>query len=289
MLNDLLWRQKWEWWSWKASAAAGSKRGLLPSFAYLSTTAAIASPTLAPSRTIAFTGPTLPSTVTLTTTFDSCTKRSPANSLPRTARLTTTTVHFCTSLGLQLDREAAEAERPKGESGVKTSKQVCGRSSGGGGGDGGESPRGSGWTRPPLNKSAGSDAERARALLPSRRGSDRDAGAGRTASRTLRPPLPLPRRRDGDEESPAGDRPSRMLASRDRLFLSGIQFRFETACLILCSRVEIADGRDAAELDVFLVGRRTVVSSAQRLLSRRHYGELFSVLYSTKGGSFPSW
>lgn len=288
MLNDLLWRQKWEWWSWKASAAAGSKRGLLPSFAYLSTTAAIASPTLAPSRTIAFTGPTLPSTVTLTTTFDSCTKRSPANSLPRTARLTTTTVHFCTSLGLQLDREAAEAERPKGESGVKTSKQVCGRSSGGGGGDGGESPRGSGGrARRSTRAPARTRSARGPCSLPPRQRPRRRRG--RTASRTLRPPLPLPRRRDGDEESPAGDRPSRMLASRDRLFLSGIQFRFETACLILCSRVEIADGRDAAELDVFLVGRRTVVSSAQRLLSRRHYGELFSVLYSTKGGSFPSW
>jgi hypothetical protein len=36
----------------------------------------MASPTLSPSLTIAFTGPTLPSTVTLTTTFASYTKQS---------------------------------------------------------------------------------------------------------------------------------------------------------------------------------------------------------------------
>lgn len=143
-----------------------------------------------------------------------------------------------TSRGLGLVREAAGRELLNGESGAKTSKQVCGRSSGGGGGDGGESwskSSGTAWTRTPI-QSAGSDAERARArTFPSRRVRDRDdgpSGAGRTAVRTPHLPLPLLRRRreggDGDEDgdAAAGDRPTRTAASRDRLFLrSGIAAR----------------------------------------------------------------
>jgi hypothetical protein len=83
---------------------------------------------------------------------------------------------------------------------------MCGRSSGAGGGDGGERSRGAGWTRASY-QSVGSEAERSRIRFR-----DRDPRVGSTASRSLRPAPLLPPRR-------AGERPSRTLAMRDRPFL----------------------------------------------------------------------
>lgn len=149
-------------------------------------------------------------------------------------------------------REAAEGERPKADSsGAKTSKQVCGRSSGGGGGDGGQSSPCGGtaaWTRASPRQSAGSDAERASTrLFPSRRVRVRDrdgppsGGDGRAAAAVepLPPPLLRRRRRDGDGDAAAGERPTRTPVSRDdRPFL--------------CSDIMARMGRRWVEVSRFL-------------------------------------
>lgn len=102
-------------------------------------------------------------------------------------------------------RDAAEGERPKGASGAKTSKQVCGRSSGGAGGaPSSSSKQVCGCTRAG-SSSAGSDAERARRGARFRARERDHPSAGRAPV-----PLPLPPRRERER----GERPTRTPASR---------------------------------------------------------------------------
>ena len=72
--------------------------------------------------------------------------------LPSLAYLSVSSLSYDTSRRLGSVREAAEKERPKGDSGAKTSKQVCG------GGDDGQSSScsspcgGTAWTRASLSQ-----------------------------------------------------------------------------------------------------------------------------------------
>jgi len=79
----------------------------------------------------------------------------------------------------------------------------------------------------------------------------------------------LRRRRDGgDRDATAGDRPTQTEDSRDRLFLlSGIRARMPVLEMETSSRVGCVTS-----------GSGLVVSSAQRLLWHRPYGELVYAL-----------
>lgn len=125
----VLWRLKCEWWSWKEAAASRPRKGVRPSLLYLSTTAAIASSTLAPVLTIALTGPGLPSTVTLTTTFAPSFKSSSSSlrllkSKKENRQIIISTQSTTTNQQLLTSNDSRESRRGRGDG---ASKQVRNR------------------------------------------------------------------------------------------------------------------------------------------------------------------